>query len=96
MWIFKDSIKNDVDTRFCYSYTQKKDIFNGFRYKQYGIILWEFKDLQKIDLSKIVIIKHADLNDIQFNTREILNEGSGLEIQIKNKFAFKIRALIEV
>jgi hypothetical protein len=43
--------------------------------------------LHNIDLSKIIIIKNADLNDIDFNTSQTLNKGSALEITIKNRFA---------
>jgi hypothetical protein len=89
MWIFKDSVKSDIDTNFCYSYLKKRDVYNNFHYKgTYNIIIWEFKDLSIAELKKATINQNVNLDDVKFGSGEILNKKSDLEITIKYGFAF--------
>ncbi len=57
MWIFKDSVRSDIDTFYCYSYVQKQDVYNDFHFKgtPYNIIVWEFKSLRHVALKKVAI-----------------------------------------
>jgi hypothetical protein len=88
MWIFKDSAKKDVET-FGVSCVQKNDIYNNFRYKvDYNVILWEFKETEGIDLKSIAINQNISLENIKFESGEILNKGDILEIPIKYDFSF--------
>jgi hypothetical protein len=83
MWVFKDSAKSDINTRFCYSLIKKGDIYNDFYYKDtYKIIVWEFKDLSNVELKKATINQNVNLDDVKFERGEILNMGSDLEIPI--------------
>lgn len=89
MWIFKDSVKSDIDTNFCYSYLKKRDVYNNFHYKgTYNIIIWEFKDLSIAELKKATINQNVNLDDVKFGSGEILNKKSDLEITIKYGFTF--------
>ncbi|MEY3499766.1 MAG: hypothetical protein RL308_1435 [Bacteroidota bacterium] len=95
MWIFKDSIKNDIDT-IGFSYVGKDNILNNFHYKSdiynydfgYNIIVWEFKNLKKINLKEISINNQFDLYNIQFEEGETLNKGTDLETDVKYGFSF--------
>lgn len=89
MWIFKDSVKSDIDTNLCYSYLKKRDVYNNFHYKSiYNIIVWEFKDLSICEFKKETINQSINLDDIKFGSGEILNKKSDLEITIKYGFSF--------
>lgn len=86
---FKDSVKNDLDTNFCYSYVQKHDIYNSFNYKhEYYISIWEFKDLNRAELKKVSINQNINLDDVKFSSGEVLNKKTDLEITIKFGFDF--------
>jgi hypothetical protein len=89
LWLFKDSVKNEIDTNFSSSFVQKKDIYNNFHYKKdFNIVLWEFKDLYEVDLENAKINQDVNLEDIKFSSGDILNKGSDLEISIKDGFTF--------
>jgi hypothetical protein len=88
-WIFKDSIRSDLDTNSCYSYVKKRDIYNNFHYKHiYNIIVWEFKDLDKLELNKIAINQNVNLDNLKFSSGEVLNDKSDIEITLEYGFAF--------
>lgn len=89
MWVFKDSAKSDINTNFCYTYIKKRDVYNCFHYKDtYRIIVWEFKDLSNVELKKATINQNVNLDDVTFESGEVLNKKSGLEATIKYGFAF--------
>lgn len=89
MWVFKDSVKSDINTKFSHTYLKERDVYNDFSYKgAYGIVVWEFKDLSNIELKKATINQNVNLDDVKFETGEILNKKSGLEATIKYGFAF--------
>jgi hypothetical protein len=55
MWVFKDTVKNDIDTTFNFSYVKERDIYNVIHYKRdYYITIWEFKDHYGFDVKKQV------------------------------------------
>jgi hypothetical protein len=88
MWIFKDSIKIDIDSTFCYSYVRKRDIYNNFHYRGiYNFIIWEFKDQITTELKDVLFIQNANLDKIKFRSGQVLNKDSDLEINIKNGFS---------
>jgi len=89
IWIFKDSAKKDINTNFCYSYVKERDVYNNFDYKDiYNIIIWEFKDLANTELKKSTINQNINLEDVKFDSGEILNKGSDLEFTINYGFVF--------
>ena len=89
MWIFKDSAKKDINTNFCYSYVKERDIYNNFDYKDiYNIVVWEFKDLGNAELKKSIINQNVNLEDVKFESGEILNKNSDLELTINYGFVF--------
>lgn len=97
MWIFKDSIRKDIDTNFCFSYVQKHDVYNYFSYKgNTRIVVWEFKDLKKANLKEIALDRKGNLNDVKFVSGEILNKGSDIEITVKKGFAFNSAMKVNV
>jgi hypothetical protein len=89
IWIFKDSVKSEIDSNSCISLVKKRDVYNNFRYKgTYNIIIWEFKDQNITDLNEVVFTQNANLYNIKFRSGQVLNKGSDLEISIKSGFAF--------
>lgn len=88
MWIFKDSVRNSVDTNFSYSFVKKKDVYTNFHYRSINLLLWDFKDVIISNLSKVTINHNINLDDVKFGSGEILNKGSDMEITIKYGFAF--------
>jgi hypothetical protein len=98
MWIFKDSVKKDIDTDFNYSYVRKRDVYNNIHYKgsSYNIIVWEFKDLSNVDLKEISINQNINLDNIEFTSGEILNAKSDLEITINYGFDFNYKMSVNL
>lgn len=81
MGLFKDSVKNNIDTNLSYSCKTKQDIYNHFIYKgSYFIVVWELKDLKNIDLSNIHLNKGLDFNMKKIKSGEILNKSSNQEV----------------
>jgi hypothetical protein len=74
MWIFKDSIKNDVDTDMFISYTKERDLYYDYVLKSgYFVSIWEFKDLGQIKLSDVPIHRDVSLSDVEILSKEVLN-----------------------
>lgn len=95
MWIFKDSAKKDINTKFCYSYVKDGDVYNNFNYKDnYNIIVWEFKGLGHDALKNSIINQNVTLEDVKFGSGEILNKGGDLEFT--NSYDFVFRSAINV
>jgi hypothetical protein len=68
MWVFKDSVKADMDTLFRFSEVNKRYIKNDFVYKEhYPIEIWDFKDLYSLDLKDVIIHKNINLPDLDIN-----------------------------
>jgi hypothetical protein len=100
MWIFKNSVRKDIDLDLGVSYVGKKDTYNHFQYKcvfdtsygylcHEGIAVWEFKDLSTVDLKKITFNENVNSDSIMFTSGETINKGSDQEITIKDGFSFK-------
>jgi hypothetical protein len=89
MWVFKDSIKKDIDTSYCFSYVKKRDVYNNYHYRgTYNIIVWEFKDQINTELNEVLFLQNANLYNVNFKSGQVLNKGSDLEINIKSGFGF--------
>jgi hypothetical protein len=89
MWIFKDSIRKDIDTSFSFSNVQKNDVYNNFHYKRdYNIVLWEFKETGILDIADASINQNINLDNIKFDSGDILNMEGSLEIPVKYGCAF--------
>lgn len=83
-WIFKDSAKIDVDTNIFVGCIRKTDLFYHYIYKQnYYIGIWEFKNLNNVDLGKINFYQKTKLDNVNFFTSEILNKNNSPEITVK-------------
>lgn len=107
-WLFKDSIKTEIDTVFFGSSTRKKDAIYYYIYNKYSerffynIIIWEFKDLNPIEFKKITINKNIDLDNIKLRRGEIQNSGNNPEINVEygpffnNKIIFNVGKYSEI
>lgn len=74
MWIFKDSVKNDVDTNMFVSYTRERDLYYDYVIKSgYFVSIWEFKDLGQTKLSDVLIHREVSLSDVEILSKEVLN-----------------------
>lgn len=90
IWIFQDSVKKDIDLKASVSFVRDRDVLNGINYKyNYPFWIWEFKDLNGIDLEKIRISQNINLHDIKVGSGVILNQENVLEFTVKYDFAFK-------
>jgi hypothetical protein len=88
LWIFNDSVKNEINVNISYSYVKNQDIYNCFHYKEYNIIVWEFKNLYNLNLKNINFHQYIYLRNVKFISGQILNKNSDLEITIKYWFDF--------
>ena len=107
-WLFKDSIKKDIDTVFFGSFNRKKDIIYKYIYNKYSehffynITIWEFKDLNPIELNKIPINKNIDLDNIKLRRGETLDSGFSPETTVEfgpffnNKIIFNVDKYSEI
>jgi hypothetical protein len=86
MWIFKDSIKKDIDTTISFSWVNKRDICNHFIYKgHYLITLWDFKDLYPLNLNDVVINTNVTIKDIDtyYGKGEVLDSKGSPKTVVK-------------
>ena len=86
MWIFKDSVKKDIDTTISFSWIKEQDICSHFIYKRGFIItLWDFKDLYPLDLKDVSINTNVFINDIDVTggKGEILNSKTSPQTVVK-------------
>lgn len=86
MWIFKDSIKADIDTFVRSSWVKERDIKNSFVYKgNYPITVWDFKDLYSADLKDASINSNVNIPDldISWGSGEILSSNCNPQTYVK-------------
>lgn len=84
LWLFQDSVKNDILSTSSYSLVRKKGVYNHYIFKNdRRVIIWEFKDLPRVNLSSIKIRKDANLTGNLIDSGEKLNKGSNPEISVK-------------
>ncbi|MDP4206737.1 MAG: hypothetical protein Q8859_12170, partial [Bacteroidota bacterium] len=84
LWIFKDSARNDIDPNCVTGCIRKKDALYIYYYKkEYNIAIWEFKDLHNAKLKNITIKQNVDLENLKFESGEILNRKCSPEYTIK-------------
>jgi len=89
LWIFKDSVKCDVDTFFFRGEIKDRDILYNYNIKNdYIISVWEFKDLGKMELDKIPIKKDKNLNIVTLNSWEMINKDAINDPHITMKLNF--------
>jgi len=89
MWIFNDSVKNDVDTnRFAASIKEKDLLYQYILNSGYRVGIWEFKDLNRVELNNIPIHTHVDLSQVNIIPREVINYKASPEINIELGFKF--------
>jgi len=90
LWVFKDSVKKDIDTNLFVSFNRDRDILSFYNYKhKYYVSIWDFKNLKEVSLNKISINRNSNLNDVKFNSYETLNAKSNPEITVKFGSFFK-------
>ena len=89
MWIFNDSVKNDIDTtRFASSIKERDLLYQYLFYSGYRVGIWEFKDLNRVELKEIKINNNVDLSQVNIIPREVLNYKASPEINIELGFKF--------
>lgn len=90
LWLFKDSVKSDVDTFFVQGEVNDRDIYYHYILKKdYFVSLWEFKDLGYIDLNSIKIDTSQYLGATDFESSETFNPRSWPRIKSELGFEFK-------
>ncbi|HNW70403.1 MAG TPA: hypothetical protein PKI01_08375, partial [Bacteroidales bacterium] len=92
IWLFKDSVQEDIDKIVCTGLIGKNDIEYTFIYKKnYFITIWEFRDLLKLDIKKTPFYLNQNLDEstIKFGQTENINVAPFP--QIKLKFGFEIQ-----
>ncbi|MCG3164833.1 MAG: hypothetical protein POELPBGB_00592 [Bacteroidia bacterium] len=93
--IFKDSIKNDIDTLRAIGLVTTKDYLYKYVYnKEYYISIWEFKDLNSVKLGKVKINLGVDLSKEEIRFGEVLDKK--LNPEIPTKFGFNFRDSLNV
>lgn len=103
IWIFNEPYKSKIDTfifggksrerdvfyNYFYCKNTKKDIFISDNDTAYYITIWEFKDLEKINLKNTIIKNNRWLNDIKFKLSEGFNYSDSFPlITLKLGFEF--------
>lgn len=90
LWLFKDSVKKDINTDYSFSKVEDRDVYNNFHYKDYNITIWDFKDLLEAKLDNVLVKTQVELGSeaVKFRAGEILNKKSDMEITVKFRFAF--------
>ncbi len=105
MWLFKDSIRKDVDTTFTgvlgfvrknvsiYDYNYSKIHKIGFTNKDtvLYITILELKDLGEADLRNVIIKKKQCLYDLKFKTNITFAEDSDPKPKIITKIGFEFK-----
>jgi len=98
---FKDSVLVDIDT-LGYSYIGKNSVFNNFHYKSnlskhdfgFNVCIWDFykvNDNFKID---DIEVKKRMVEDVVFESGQILDKGSDLEVDVRDGFSFLYHKLL--
>jgi hypothetical protein len=90
LWLFKDSVIKEINTDYSFSDVEDRDVYNNFHYKDYNIVIWDFKDLREAKLENIAIKTQVELGSdvVKFRAGEILNKKSDMRIAVKFMFAF--------
>lgn len=89
LWIFNDSVRNDVDTNIFVGSIRERDIlYQYILKKRYNISVWEFKDLREIKLNEIPINSNVDLSKVSIIPYELLNKNESPEITVELGFSF--------
>ena len=94
-FIFKDSIKSDIDS-LRFSYYTKNDVLSYYHYTRisldkeidFVVSIWEFKNLNKIKLENCEI-GQANLDNVFFEEVQVLSLDSGNEKNVKYDFSFQ-------
>ena len=104
MWLFKDSIRKNIDTThvstigivgkrdvlYNYNYSNPKNhIYYTFIDTVYYINIWELKDLKESDLKYDLIKQNTWLYDIKFKSYEIFNKDLDPTPEITAKLGFE-------
>ena len=95
LWIFKDSVLNDIDEN-SFAVYNKRDIYIDFGYKAilkkqiqgYYVLLWEFKDLEKINIHYSKFTNSQESANLYIDKGEVIDQGSASEITIKEDYSF--------
>lgn len=74
LWVFNDSVKKDIDTLACVGNVRESDTYYTYKLKDIYVAIWEFKDLNLIDLNKTSINQNINLDKLKFDSGEELNK----------------------
>jgi len=92
---FKDSVLLDLDT-IGYSYVGKNCVLNNFHYKSnmpehdfgFNVCVWEFQSINRQFKIDDIQVKKRSIGDVFFDSGQILDKGSDLEVHIKDGCSF--------
>jgi hypothetical protein len=95
-WLFKDSIIEDIDKEYYYSYENKYDEYNNFHYKnaKYLIGIWDLRKTNINSLNDINLVKSNFYPEILYG--ETFDKKSEFEVTAKFGFSFDDKMIINI
>lgn len=97
LWVFKDSVRNEIDTFIYNGYEKKEDILYYYLYKRnYQIAVWEFKDLDVVPLRNILINQNVNLDGVKIGMGERLNKKAYPSPTITLKFSYDFNYVLNI
>jgi len=83
-WIFKDSIKQDIDTTFTGGHSRRTDVLHSYIYKrEFFILIWEIYNLKNVKLEEIKFRENSDIDNIDLLPEVIFDIGGDVEEHVK-------------
>lgn len=90
LWLFKDSVRANVDTFFYWGHQGKSDTLYSYVYqKKYDVFVWEFSELSQLDPKTVNIRLNTDLYDVNFWGGEEFNPKSNCRQMVEFGFSFE-------
>lgn len=97
-WIFKDSAKKDVNKLVVVGCIRKRDIYYHYHCshdkRDYGVGIWEFKDLSSVELKNTSISQNINLDNVKFSSGEVLHANRSPEITVR--FGSFLKSTIDI
>lgn len=89
-WVFKDSIKKDIDRFRVVGYSKENDVLYGYVYKnEYTVTIWELKELGIVDLNSVRINFNKSILSEKLSFSETLYNDLNPEIDTRLGLSFK-------
>jgi len=88
-FLLKDSVSSNLDWFGNSSEVGYNDVCNSFRTKDsIRIIIWDFKNLAKIDLKDVKFTQDVNLDTLEFSRGDILFAKSDIPVTVEYGFSF--------